>query len=66
MRVQHLALTLPTRYRTKFRGFLGEANLGRLARPCPFLNLKALEETGDYLEEAKVGMHHARSAPLFS
>ena len=25
MRGQHLALTLPTRYRTKFRGFLGEA-----------------------------------------
>ena len=26
MRVQHLALTLPTRYRTKFRGFLGEGS----------------------------------------
>ncbi len=25
MRVQHSSLTLPTRYRTKFRGFLGEA-----------------------------------------
>src|SRR5215831_2613657 len=24
MRIQHLALTLPTRYRTKFRGFLRE------------------------------------------
>ena len=31
MRVQHPSLTLLTRYRTKFRGFLGEADLGHVA-----------------------------------
>jgi hypothetical protein len=31
MRVQHPSLTLLTRYRTKFRGFLGEAYRGFIA-----------------------------------
>ena len=28
MRGEHFSLTILTRYRTKFRGFLGEANSG--------------------------------------